>query len=120
MPEPTESPTFLALNKLAKWRKFFASWQLGTRPDTSGEYKAVANMRELFIIMRAELNALTGLMIEKGVFTGDEFDAALGKEAKMLDADYERSYPGFSTSQDGLHMQMPEALSTMRGLGFPP
>lgn len=113
-------PTWIALNKLAKWRKFFASWQLGSRPDNSGEYKAVANQRELFIIMRAELNALTGLMIEKGIFTGEEFDAALGKEAAQLDADYERTYPGFSTSQDGLHMQMPDALNTMRKLGFPP
>ena len=119
MSEPGQQ-TFLALNKLAKWRKFYASWQLGTRPDNSGEYHAVAHLHELHIILRAELNALTKLMVEKGVFTGEEFDAALLAEAGQLDADYEKTYPGFSTSQDGLHMKMPEALKTMRDLGFPP
>lgn len=109
-----------ALNKLAKWRKFFASWQLGTRPDTDGEYKAVANLRELFIILRAEQSALTGLMISKGVFTQQEFQDALEAEAKQLDADYEHAYPGFSTSLIGLHLKLPEAAETMRRLGFPP
>lgn len=109
-----------ALNKLAKWRKFFASWQLGTRADTDGEYKAVANLRELFILLRAEQSALTGLMIRKGVFTQREFQDALEAEARLLDQDYENSYPGFSTSLSGLNMKLPEARETMRRLGFPP
>ena len=28
------------LNRLAKWRKFFTSWQVGTRPENDGEAKA--------------------------------------------------------------------------------
>lgn len=109
-----------ALNKLTKWRKFFASWQLGTRPATSGEYRAVADQRELFIIMRAEINAFTELLFKKGIITAEEFEAALEREAKLLDKAYEEKYPGFSTSQDGLHMQMPQAKQTMDRLGFPP
>lgn len=112
--------TILALNKVAKWRKFFASWQLGTRASSDGEYRAVADQRELFIIMRVELNALIDLLLKKGLITQDEFEAALEREANTLDKAYQKTYPGFSTSQNGLHMQLPQARETMTRLGFPP
>ena len=108
-----------ALEKLTKWRRFFASWQLGTRPPGDGELRAVADHRELSILMRAELSALTGLLIRKGVFTQEEAGDALEAEAKRLDHDYEESYPGWRSTPDGLSMKMPEAAETMRKLGFP-
>lgn len=111
--------SFDALNKLAKWRNVFASWQLGTRLDNDGECRAVKDHRELSILMRAELSALTGLLIKKGVISQAGFEAALVSEAGQLDQDYERKFPGFSTDQDGVHMQLPEARETMRRLGFP-
>lgn len=107
------------LNKLAKWRKFFASWQLGTTSADDGTYKAVAHHRELSILLRAQMSALTALLIGKGVFTQEEFEAALEAEAKMLDHDYEESYPGWRSTAHGMHMKMPEAGETMRKLGFP-
>lgn len=108
------------LNKLCKWRRFFAGWQLGTRLETDGEFRAVAHHRELSILLRAELSALTGLLIAKGVFTQQEYQDALEAEAKRLDHDYEESYPGFRSTPNGMHMKMPEALETMKKLGFPP
>jgi hypothetical protein len=111
--------TFDALNKLAKWRTVFASWQLGTRSDTDGECRAVKDHREVTILLRAEVTALTGLLIKKGLITAEQLDAAVQDEAGMLDRDYENKFPGFSTSQSGIHMQNPEALETIRRLGFP-
>jgi hypothetical protein len=109
-----------ALEKLAKWRKFFASWQLGTRPDSDGESKAVRHHREATILLRAELSALTGLLIRKGLIAQAEFGAELEKEAARLDQDYADAFPGWSTTPDGLSMKLPEAADTMRRLGFPP
>lgn len=109
-----------ALEKLAKWRKFFASWQLGTRPAGDGEYKAVAHHRELSILLRAEQSALTALLLSKGAFTQDEWRDALEREAKHLDHDYEESFPGWRSRPDGLSMKLPEAAETMKKLGFPP
>lgn len=109
-----------ALQKLTKWRKFFATWQLGTRSTEDGELKAIVNQRELFILLRVELNSFAKLMLAKGVFTEDEWMEALENEARLLDQAYEDQYAGFSTSAEGLHMQMPQALATMRRLGFPP
>lgn len=54
------------LQKLCKWRSVFAGWQLGTRPDTDAECQAVRDHREVTMLMRAELSALTALLIEKG------------------------------------------------------
>lgn len=107
------------LNKLAKWRNVFASWQLGTRSDTDGECRAVKDHRELSILLRAEVTALTGLLIKKGVITEAGFDAALMSEAGQLDQDYEQRFPGFSTDQAGVRMKLPEAGETMRRMGFP-
>lgn len=108
------------LEKLTKWRTVFASWQLGTRAETDGELKAVKDHRELTILLRAELTAITGLLIEKGIFTAEEHAAAMDKEARLLDADYEARFLGFSTSLEGVHMEMPRVAETMRNLGFPP
>jgi hypothetical protein len=107
-------------NKLAKWRTFFTSWQVGTRLFNDHECKALRNQYEMYILMRADINALTGLLIKKGVFSAEEFTEALITETKQLDHMYEENYPGFSTSLDGLHMQMPAAGETMYRLGFPP
>jgi hypothetical protein len=109
-----------ALEKLTKWRKFFAGWQLGTRLDSDGESRAVRDHREMTILLRAEQSALTGLLIRKGVFTQQEFADALELEAKQLDHDYEERFPGWRSTSSGLHMKMPEALETMRRMGFPP
>ena len=109
-----------ALEKLAKWRKFFASWQVGTVPAGDGRYKAVADHREVSILMRAELSALTGLLLRKGTFTEQEWRDALELEAKQLDHDYEERFPGWRSLPEGLSMKMPEAAETARELGFPP
>lgn len=118
MSDPQEQ--FRMLNRLCKWRRFFAAWQLGTRPAHDGEFKAVADHRELSILLRCEMSALTGLLVSKGVFTADEFSEAVYAEAKQLDHDYEERYPGHRSTVDGMIMQMPEALDTMRNMGFPP
>ena len=112
--------TIDVLNKLAKWRNVFVSWQLGTRPDSDGECRAVKDHREVSLLMRAELSALTGLLIKKGVITQPQFEAALVSEAGQLDQDYERKFPGFSTSQAGVEMDLPAAADTMKRMGFPP
>lgn len=109
-----------ALQKLCKWRNVFAGWQLGTRAKTDGESRAVRDHRELSIILRVEVTAMTDLLIQNGLITPEEFQAAVEREAIQLDKDYERRFPGFSTSLDGVHMKMPEVAETMRKMGFPP
>lgn len=104
-----------ALNRLAKWRSVLAGWQLGTRPKGDPECDAVRDLRELQLLMRAELNALTGLLVEKGIFTTEEWDAALAKEADLLSEEYAQRFPGFRATDVGLEMDLKVAGETMKG-----
>jgi hypothetical protein len=91
-----------AMQRLAKWRAHFAGWQLGTRTKDDPECQAVRDHREVTILLRAEFSALTGLLIEKGIFTAAEFTQALLNEADALAADYEARWPGAKATIDGM------------------
>jgi hypothetical protein len=104
-----------ALNKLAKWRGVFAGWQLGTRADTDSECQAVRDHREVTILLRAEVNALTKCLIDSKLVDAERFQNVLLEEAQWLDKAYERKFPGISTSEVGVHYRMPEARETMKG-----
>lgn len=109
-----------SVERLAKWRAVFAAWQLGTRSDQDQECKAVKDHREATILLRAEVNVLTRLLLEKGVFNEQEFTGALEEEAEMLSADYEKRFPGISATDSGMSYDL-EAIrkhGTMEG--WPP
>jgi len=106
--------TMKALNTLAKWRVLFTGWQLGTRPKGDPECDAVRDHRELTILLRAEVTTFTALLREKGVFTDEEWLAALQREAELLNKDYERRFPGVTASEDGLAIDK-RALPWMKG-----
>lgn len=101
--------------RLAKWRTVFAGWQLGTRPKGDPESDAVRDHREVTMLMRSELNALVGLLIDRGVFSAEEFTSRLESEAEYLSKQYERKFPGFKATDDGLSMNPAIAADTMRG-----
>jgi hypothetical protein len=105
-----------ALNRVTKWRSIFAGWQLGTRAKGDPESDAVRDHRELTILLRVELTALAGLLIKKGVFTAEEFEAALAKEADWLDLAFARKFPGLRATDDGIEIyDTAKAHHTMRG-----
>lgn len=93
---------FHALNRLAKWRVLFTGWQLGTRTKGDPESDAISDHREVTIFVRAEVSALVGLLIAKGAFTAEEWTLAIAREADLLNADYERRFPGVTADGMGL------------------
>lgn len=103
------------INRLAKWRTVFAGWQLGTRSTEDPECQAVKDHRELTILLRAEVSALLQLLVNKGVFGWEEYYRQLLIEATALNASYERRFPGFKVTDEGIVMTPPEAFETMRG-----
>lgn len=106
-----------ALNRLCKWRTVFVGWQLGTRPYDDPEAQAVRDHRELSMILRAEVSALTRLMIEKRVFDPHEFDAALAEEADALSESFATQFPGIRATDTGLEMDtaVMQERGTMKG-----
>lgn len=107
------------LNKLAKWRNVFASWQAGTRLNSDAEIQALKWHIELSIMLRAEVNALTAILLAKGICTKEEFTDQLCDEAVNLDQQYEKKFPGISTDLSGVIYSLPEAAETMTKYGFP-
>jgi hypothetical protein len=103
------------LNRLAKWRTLLAGWQLGTRPKGDPESDAVRDHREATLIQRAELSALASMLIDRGVFTGDEFAAAIEHEADMLSMQMEARFPGIRATDSGLEIDPARAVKTMKG-----
>jgi hypothetical protein len=91
-----------ALNLVAKWRTIFVGWQLGTRTKADPEAQAVRDHRELSILLRVELSAFAGLLMEKGVFTREEWMGALEREALLLEEIYQQRFPGVRATDDGL------------------
>jgi hypothetical protein len=102
-------------NRLAKWRSVFAGWQLGTRADTDAESQAVRDHREVTMLMRAELNALTACCIEAGLFTARAFTEQVIVECEHLDGRYEKKFPGFTATDIGMNMKLPDVAETMKG-----
>ncbi len=104
-----------AVERLCKWRAVFTGWQLGTREKGDAEGDAVRDHREVTMLLRAELNAVTQLLIAKGVFTAHEFTLQLDIEAEHLSKAYEKKFPGFKAVDEGMTMNLALARDTMRG-----
>lgn len=103
-----------ALERLTKWRAVFAGWQLGTRASSDPECQAVRDHREVTILLRAEVNTLTALLLRAGVFTSEELERALEQEAEQLNADYARRFPGMTATDSGITYDA-RAAATMKG-----
>ncbi len=102
------------LNILAKWRQPFAAWQLGTRSSDDAECKAVKDHREVTILLRAEVSALVGLLVKKGIFTVEEFQKQMIEEADHLSGQYEEKFPGMRATEFGISYDIPKAAETTK------
>jgi hypothetical protein len=74
-----EQAAVTALNRVCKWRTFFAGWVLGTRLRSDGPAGAVRDLSDAGLVMAAELRALARLT---GQDAGDPLDEVL----KIMDA----------------------------------
>lgn len=107
----------VTMNRLAKWRTHFAGWQLGTRLKGDPECDAVRDTQERLLIMRAELNALTRLLIEKCGVTQEELQATITAEAEHLMGYLEARWQGVRAIDEGLSYDIPaiQRAGWMRG-----
>jgi hypothetical protein len=107
------SPGQKALNRLAKWRTILTGWQLGTRAKGDPVSDAVRDHREVTLLLRAEVSGLAALLIEKGIFTADEWDHQMTIEAAHLEGHLETMFPGAKAADDGMHIDAKLAFPWM-------
>lgn len=90
------------LNRLAKWRTHFAGWQLGTRLLDDPEAQAVRDHREVTILLRAEVNAISRALIEAKIVSEERFTDLVCEEAILLEKAFEQRWPGVRATDEGL------------------
>lgn len=109
-----------AVQRLCKWRAVFLGWMLGTLPDNTPGLKAHKDRVDAQLMTRVEINALTALLIKKGVFTTEEFMAQVVEECEHHSRVLEKTFPGYKATDEGMSMDVQEVQKTMKRLGFPP
>jgi hypothetical protein len=108
-----------ACNKLCKWRSVLAGWMIGSKPKTAPGVQGYRHLIDRTLLLRAEIDALCGLLLRKGVITAAEFDATLAESALAYDQMLEHQFPGYRTTMDGVSVNPQIAAETNRVLGFP-
>jgi hypothetical protein len=93
-----------ALNRLAKWRFVFASRMFGSRPDTDEPTKVFKDLVERTLILRAEVTALTALLVEQRMIYEDDFARHVAVEAGHLERLLEQQFPGFRSAEHGMEV----------------
>jgi hypothetical protein len=114
-----QARAFKVQNRLAKWRAVFAGWQLGTRSETDGECQAVRDHREVTLFLRVESNVVMRVLVGKGIVSQDDLLQAIIEECETTNDELEARFPGFSVTDDGVKMKLPEARQTTERMGFP-
>jgi hypothetical protein len=108
------------LNRLCKWRSVLAGWHLGTGPKTTPGVQAMRDLRDLTMLLRVETNALTKLLLDKGVFSNDELLKQIIEEAEHYEEVMAEKFPGMRAVDDGVAIyNVALAQQTMARLGFP-
>lgn len=103
------------IERLGKWRTVFTGWQLGTRAKGDPEADAVRDHRDATMMLRAEVSAMSQLLVGKRVFTAEEYTEQVHEEARRLCRLYERKFPGFEATDDGLTIDPAIAADTTAG-----
>lgn len=106
-------------NILAKWRSVFTGWHLGTRSTDDGQTKAMRDLYEKVLLMRAELNGVTRILVDKGVVTQVELTEIFGEEYAFYAEQLAGFFDGMEATEQGIAMDPGRAAETMRRLGFP-
>lgn len=108
-----------ATQRLCKWRSVFIGWMLGTVPEGTPGLKAHKDRVDAQLMHRVEINALTALLIKKGVFSTEEFMAQIVEECGYKQRELEELFPGYKATDIGISVEPATAAETCRRMGFP-
>jgi hypothetical protein len=114
------SDMLAALNRLCKWRSILTGWHIGTQGPHVPGVQAMRDLQDFRLITRAELTALTWLLMEKGIITKAEWEAAVGREANELERMLQQKFPGYRATDTGMIITAAVAAETNKVMGFPP
>lgn len=109
-----------ATQRLGKWRTVFLGWMLGTVPQGTPGLMAHKDRIDAQLMHRVEINALTALLIKKGIFTTEEFMLQVVEECGHKHEELEQLFPGYKATDAGIAIDVAQAQETNKRMGFPP
>jgi hypothetical protein len=93
----------------------------GSALDSNGRYKAMIDLLERCYIMRAELNSIATILIEKKMITVEEWSATVDKELTSYFEAVSKDWPELEFKDDGVTIKDPKALAARsQREGWPP
>jgi hypothetical protein len=94
---------------------------LGSVPTTSGAYKALIDLIERSYFMRAELNAITALLLKKGLVTEAELAKQFEEEFRHYFTQIAQAWPEAEFDAKGITIKDAAALAERsKREGWPP
>lgn len=97
---------YTALMRLRQYGRIAIGRIVGSTTAEDGRYKQMLEMEQCRHIYRVELNALTQLLLAKGVCTTVELQAAMLEEAQHLDTSLAKAWPEITVDEDGRSFSM--------------
>jgi hypothetical protein len=105
-----------ALNRLNHWGMLLAGRLGGTLQSQDPRSKGYRDLFQKYLILRAEANAITAVLLKAGITTREDFTKLITEEAVHLDQTYEKQYPGVRTTDAGLDFyDLPKVQTWMKG-----
>jgi hypothetical protein len=105
-----------ALNRLNHWGMLLTGRIAGTLRADDPRSKGYRDLFQKFLIQRAEVNAITAILLEKGITTREDLTKRITDEATHLDQLHEQQYPGVRSTDSGLDFyDLPKVQTWMKG-----
>lgn len=107
------------MTRVVQWKEILANWQLGTKDDNDGAFRAVQDAHEGAMRKGVKLDALVELLLSKGTIRAEELIEKQIELAVRLDKAMEDKFPGVKAADDGLEVDEEVYAATKARLGFP-
>lgn len=112
-----------AFSRLRQFGRIAVGRITGTTTSKNGRYKSLLELEECRHFQRVELNALTRILLDKGVITTPELQAILFEEAKIYEASLAKLWPEIEVADDGRSYAIKDVAALARRTreeGWPP
>lgn len=96
-----ETRMMLALMRLRQFARYAVGRITGTTNTENGAFKQLREMEECRHYQRVEINALTSLLIDRGLVTSEEIQKRVADEADAYEKGLRKLWPEINPNEEG-------------------
>jgi hypothetical protein len=107
------------MNRVVQWKEILANWQLGTKDDSDGSFRALQDLHDTTMRKGVKLEALVELLLARGIIRPEDLLEKQIELAVRLDQSLEVKFPGVKVTDSGIQVDEDVFEKTKSDLGFP-